>query len=149
MESEKGWLVPLLSIYFASALFGAFFLSGPENAFWYQPLNAQFMVLIFAYAVDRWPMFGTNRDLPKNLLVIILLMAVPPVSTLITESTVPVNVFAFWNTITIPMYISIAFSSRDMSTQAVTTLLSIPLLSTAASYYFYNPLMVAKTMMNQ
>ena len=142
---ERPWLVPVLSIYLALALFGAFVLSGEENAFWYQPLNVQFIVLLFAYAVDQWPIFGSNANLAKNLLVILLLISIPPLTSMITTKGIPTNVIAFWSSITIPMYLSMAFSARGDSVASGVAMLSSPIFATFATYYFYNPFFLAKT----
>jgi len=140
------WTVPVLSLYMAISIFFSLTVSGPENNFWYTPIALQYLVILVSESYDKWPIFGGSANLIKNLLVIILIVAIPPgVASSVLGISIPTNVYAHWLSITIPLYISLAFTARQDTEGAKLAALAIPVSMLFANWKIYNPLMEIKS----
>lgn len=136
--------VTAFTLLFAFAVVLAAYLSGPENNFWMAPGAVMYMVLLLAIAIPRWPAVGDDTKLNKNLAVIIALMLVPTVMAPIFGIQTSTNVYNYWRSIMIPLYIGYAFQKRDMPGTGILVTFSTPLILMLSMIFSINPLPIVK-----
>ena len=132
------------TLLFAFAVVLAAYLSGPENNFWMAPGAVMYMVLLLAIAIPRWPAVGDDTKLNKNLAVIIALMLVPTVMAPVFGIQTSTNVYNYWRSIMIPLYIGYAFQKRDMPGTGILVTFSTPLILMLSMIFSINPLPIVK-----
>ena len=136
--------VTAFTLLFAFAVVLAAYLSGPENNFWMAPGAVMYMVLLLAIAIPRWPAVGDDTKLNKNLAVIIALMLVPTVMAPVFGIQTSTNVYNYWRSIMIPLYIGYAFQKRDMPGTGILVTFSTPLILMLSMIFSINPLPIVK-----
>lgn len=143
-NKSKDGRVTAFTLLFAFAVVLAAYLSGPENNFWMAPGAVMYMVLLLAIAIPRWPAVGDDTKLNKNLAVIIALMLVPTVMAPIFGIQTSTNVYNYWRSIMIPLYIGYAFQKRDMPGTGILVTFSTPLILMLSMIFSINPLPIVK-----
>ena len=143
-NKSKDGRVTAFTLLFAFAVVLAAYLSGPENNFWMAPGAVMYMVLLLAIAITRWPAVGDDTKLNKNLAVIIALMLVPTVMAPIFGIQTSTNVYNYWRSIMIPLYIGYAFQKRDMPGTGILVTFSTPLILMLSMIFSINPLPIVK-----
>jgi hypothetical protein len=132
--------VTAFALLFAFAVVLAAYLSGPENNFWMAPGAVMYMVLLLAIAIPRWWILGDDTGLNKNLGVIIALILVPSVLAPILGIKTSTNVYNYWRSIMIPLYVGYAFNKRDMPGTSILVTFSVPLILMLSMIFSINPL---------
>ncbi len=143
-NKSKDGRVTAFTLLFAFAVVLAAYLSGPENNFWMAPGAVMYMVLLLAIAIPRWPAVGDDTKFNKNLAVIIALMLVPTVMAPIFGIQTSTNVYNYWRSIMIPLYIGYAFQKRDMPGTGILVTFSTPLILMLSMIFSINPLPIVK-----
>jgi hypothetical protein len=143
-NKSKDGRVTAFTLLFAFAVVLAAYLSGPENNFWMAPGAVMYMVLLLAIAIPRWPAVGDDTKLNKNLAVIIALMLVPTVMAPVFGIQTSTNVYNYWRSIMIPLYIGYAFQKRDMPGTGILVTFSTPLILMLSMIFSINPLPIVK-----
>ena len=132
--------VTAFTLLFAFAVVLAAYLSGPENNFWMAPGAIMYMVLLLSIAIPRWWVLGENTSLAKNLSVIIALLIVPSVMAPILGIKTSTNVYNYWRSIMIPLYVGYALQTRDMPGTGILVTFSTPLIVMLSMIFSINPL---------
>ena len=132
--------VTAFTLLFAFAVVLAAYLSGPENNFWMAPGAIMYMVLLLSIAIPRWWVLGENTSLAKNLSVIIALLIVPSVMAPILGIKTSTNVYNYWRSIMIPLYVGYALQKRDMPGTGILVTVSTPLIVMLSMIFSINPL---------
>ncbi len=143
-NKSKDGRVTAFTLLFAFAVVLAAYLSGPENNFWMAPGAVMYMVLLLAIAIPRWPAVGDDTKFNKNLAVIIALMLVPTVMAPVFGIQTSTNVYNYWRSIMIPLYIGYAFQKRDMPGTGILVTFSTPLILMLSMIFSINPLPIVK-----
>jgi len=143
-NKSKDGRVTAFTLLFAFAVVLAAYLSGPENNFWMAPGAVMYMVLLLAIAIPRWPAVGDDTKLNKNLAVIIALMLVPTVMAPVFGIQTSTNVYNYWRSIMIPLYVGYAFQKRDMPGTGILVTFSTPLILMLSMIFSINPLPIVK-----
>ena len=133
-------LVTAITLLFAFAVVLAAYLSGPENNFWMAPGAIMYMVLLLAIAIPRWPAVGDDTKLNKNLAVIIALLLVPSVVSPILGIQTSTNVYNYWRSIMIPLYVGYTLQKRGMPGTSILVTFSTPLILMLSMIFSINPL---------
>ena len=132
--------VTAFTLLFAFAVVLAAYLSGPENNFWMAPGAIMYMVLLLSIAIPRWWVLGENTSLAKNLSVIIALLIVPSVMAPILGIKTSTNVYNYWRSIMIPLYVGYALKKRNMPGSSILVTFSTPLIVMLSMIFSINPL---------
>jgi len=132
--------VTAFTLLFAFAVVLAAYLSGPENNFWMAPGAIMYMVLLLSIAIPRWWVLGEDTSLAKNLSVIIALLIVPSVMAPILGIKTSTNVYNYWRSIMIPLYVGYALRKRGMPGSSVLVTFSTPLIVMLSMIFSINPL---------
>ena len=132
--------VTAFTLLFAFAVVLAAYLSGPENNFWMAPGAIMYMVLLLSIALPRWWILGDDTSLNKNLGVIIALMLVPSVLAPVFGIKTSTNVYNYWRSIMIPLYVGYALKKRNMPGSSVLVTFSTPLILMLSMIFSINPL---------
>ena len=132
--------VTAFTLLFAFAVVLAAYLSGPENNFWMAPGAIMYMVLLLSIAIPRWWVLGEDTSLAKNLSVIIALLIVPSVMAPILGIKTSTNVYNYWRSIMIPLYVGYALKKRNMPGSSILVTFSTPLIVMLSMIFSINPL---------
>jgi len=132
--------VTAFTLLFAFAVVLAAYLSGPENNFWMAPGAIMYMILLLSIAIPRWPAVGDDTKLNKNLAVIITLLIVPSVLAPVFGIKTSTNVYNYWRSIMIPLYLGYAFMKRNMPGSSILVTFSTPLILMLSMIFSINPL---------
>jgi hypothetical protein len=132
--------VTAFTLLFAFAVVLAAYLSGPENNFWMAPGAIMYMVLLLSIAIPRWWVLGEDTSLAKNLSVIIALLIVPSVMAPILGIKTSTNVYNYWRSIMIPLYVGYALRKRGMPGSSILVTFSTPLIVMLSMIFSINPL---------
>ena len=132
--------VTAFTLLFAFAVVLAAYLSGPENNFWMAPGAIMYMVLLLSIAIPRWWVLGEDTSLVKNLSVIIALLIVPSVMAPILGIKTSTNVYNYWRSIMIPLYVGYALKKRNMPGSSILVTFSTPLIVMLSMIFSINPL---------
>jgi len=143
-NKSKDGRVTAFTLLFAFAVVLAAYLSGPENNFWMAPGAIMYMVLLLAIAIPSWPAVGDDTKLNKNLAVIIALLLVPSVLAPVFGIQTSTNVYNYWRSIMIPLYVGYAFQKRDMPGTGILVTFSTPLVLMLSMIFSINPLPFVK-----
>jgi hypothetical protein len=133
-------LVTAFTLLFAFAVVLAAYLSGPENNFWMAPGAIMYMVLLLAIAIPSWPAVGDDTIFNKNLAVIIALLLVPSVVSPILGIQTSTNVYNYWRSIMIPLYVGYTLQKRGMPGTSILVTFSTPLILMLSMIFSINPL---------
>ena len=139
-NKSKDGRVTAFTLLFAFAVVLAAYLSGPENNFWMAPGAIMYMVLLMAIAIPRWWVLGEDTSLVKNLSVIIALLIVPSVLAPVFGIQTSTNVYNYWRSIMLPLYVGYAFQKRDMPGTGILVTFSTPLVLMLSMIFSINPL---------
>ena len=85
-----------------------------------------------------------DTKLNKNLAVIIALMLVPTVMAPVFGIQTSTNVYNYWRSIMIPLYVGYAFQKRDMPGTGILVTFSTPLILMLSMIFSINPLPIVK-----
>jgi hypothetical protein len=132
--------VTAFTLLFAFAVVLAAYLSGPENNFWMAPGAIMYMILLLAIAIPRWPAVGDDTKLTKNLAVIITLLSVPSILAPVFGIKTSTNVYNYWRSIMIPLYLGYSFMKRNMPGSSILITFSTPLILMLSMIFSINPL---------
>ena len=142
MEDKKSGdgRVTAFALLFAFAVVLAAYLSGPENNFWMAPGAIMYMVLLLSIAIPKWWFLGYDTNLNKNLGVIIALLVIPSIISPLLGIKTSTNVYNYWRSIMIPLYIGHALQMRGMSGSGILFTFSTPLIVMLSMIFSINPL---------
>jgi len=132
--------VTAFTLLFAFAVVLAAYLSGPENNFWMAPGAVMYMVLLLSIAIPRWWILGEDTNLKKNLGVVIALLIVPSIVAPVLGIKTSTNVYNYWRSIMIPLYVGYALRKRNMPGSSVLVTFSTPLIVMLSMIFSINPL---------
>jgi hypothetical protein len=104
------------------------------------PGAIMYMVLLLSIAIPRWWVLGEDTSLAKNLSVIIALLIVPSVMAPILGIKTSTNVYNYWRSIMIPLYVGYALRKRGMPGSSVLVTFSTPLIVMLSMIFSINPL---------
>jgi hypothetical protein len=132
--------VTAFTLLFAFAVVLAAYLSGPENNFWMAPGAIMYMVLLLSISIPKWWILGDDTNLNKNLGVVIALLVVPSIMAPILGVKTSTNVYNYWRSIMIPLYVGYALKKRGMPGSSVLVTFSTPLVVMLSMIFSINPL---------
>ena len=104
------------------------------------PGAIMYMVLLLSIAIPRWWVLGEDTSLVKNLSVIVALLIVPSVMAPVLGIQTSTNVYNYWRSIMIPLYVGYALRKRNMPGSSVLVTFSTPLILMLSMIFSINPL---------
>lgn len=133
-----------LTLLFAFAIVIFSYLSGPENDWWLAPGAVMYVILILAVSIPKWWFLGNDSYVAKNLAVILAIFIGPSIVSAILGIKTSTNVYNYWRSITIPLYVGYALNNRGYPGYGLLFTLSTPLSMMVAMIFSINPLPAVK-----
>lgn len=128
------------TLLFAFAIVVAFYLSGPENNYWLAPGAVMYLILLLALTIPNWWFLGNDNDLSKNIGVAFAIFVLPSIILGISGIKTSTNVYNYWRSIIIPLYIGYVLQKRGYPGYGILFTFSTPLTLMVAMALSINPL---------
>jgi len=128
------------TLLFALAIVVAFYLSGPENNYWLAPGAVMYLIVLLAITIPKWWFLGTDTELSKNIGVALAIFVVPSIILGIAGIQTSTNVYNYWRSILIPLYIGYVLQQRGYPGYGILFTFSTPLILMVAMSLSINPL---------
>ena len=128
------------TLLFALAIVVAFYLSGPENNYWLAPGAVMYLILLLALTIPSWWFLGNDKSLSKNMGVALSIFVVPSIVLGIAGIQTSTNVYNYWRSIVLPLYIGYVLQQRGYPGYGILFTFSTPLALMVAMSLSINPL---------
>lgn len=128
------------TLLFALAIVVAFYLSGPENNYWLAPGAVMYLILLLALTIPNWWFLGNDKTLSKNIGVALAIFVVPSIVLGIAGIQTSTNVYNYWRSIALPLYIGYVLQQRGYPGYGILFTFSTPLTLMVAMSLSINPL---------
>jgi len=128
------------TLLFALAIVVAFYLSGPENNYWLAPGAVMYLILLLALTIPNWWFLGNDKSLSKNMGVALSIFVVPSIVLGIAGIQTSTNVYNYWRSIVLPLYIGYVLQQRGYPGYGILFTFSTPLALMVAMSLSINPL---------
>ena len=132
--------VVAFTLLFALAIVVAFYLSAPENNWWLAPGAVMYLILLLALTIPKWSFLGNDNDLSKNIGVLLTIFVAPSIVLGIAGIQTSTNVYNYWRSISIPLYIGYVLQERGYPGYGILFTFSTPLILMVTMSLSINPL---------